>query len=252
MKKFYGQHFLHDKNIARKIASSLSLINKVYDNLIEIGPGNGSLTDFIYQLYYDRLWLIEIDKDLIPHLNEKFPLLIKKIIHDDFLNIDIKSIVPDQVGIIGNFPYNISSQIIFKIIENQQIIPEMVGMFQKEVAERINAKPNSKIYGKISVITQAYYDTEILFNVPRTVFYPQPEVESAVIRLIRKSDNKLNFPSEKFNKVVKAAFLQRRKTLKNALSSGGFNCDVIDTNLLSKRAENLSVSDFIELTLKLN
>jgi len=245
MKKYFGQHFLHDKNIARKIANSLLLINKVYNNLVEIGPGNGSLTEFLVNKYGSQLWLIEIDTDLIEPLKIRFPDVQERIVNKDFLKFNFSQLFTEQTGIIGNFPYNISSQIVAKIIDNKELIPEATGMFQREVAERLCAAPKSKNYGRLSILAQTFYHTEILFRVPKTVFYPQPQVESAVIRMTRKT-NKPKIDNEKqyFN-IVKAAFLQRRKTLKNSLSAANFDCTEINQSYLTKRAEELSFDDFI-------
>jgi len=251
MKKYLGQHFLHDKNIAKKIATSLLLINKVYNNLLEIGPGNGSLTQFLYPEFAGQLWLLEIDHELIIPLNNRFPELKNRIINEDFLKFDLQGFFEHQTGIIGNFPYNISSQIIVKIIENKHLIPEATGMFQREVAERICAKPKTKNYGRISILSQTFYDTEIIFYVPKTVFYPQPKVESAVVRLIRKENQPTINDEKHYFSLVKAAFQQRRKTLKNALSSAGFDCTKILSDFLSKRAEELEFTDFITISNRL-
>lgn len=249
-KKRYGQHFLADANIARKIADSLININKVYHDLIEIGPGNGSLTRFLHQKYADALWLIEIDNDLIPSLQQTFPET--KILNVDFLSVDFQKIFTDQTGIIGNFPYNISSQILIKILENRQIVPEVVGMFQKEVAERLVAVPGSKEYGRLSVLVQTFYAVKILFKVPPTVFLPPPKVESAVIRMERKENMETGISDRFYFSVVKAAFGQRRKTLKNSLKAAGFNISPIDTTLLERRAETLDFEEYIKLAQDLS
>lgn len=247
-KKRLGQHFLTDRNIAIKIANSLININKVYNNLIEIGPGEGSLTRFLLEKYSEKLWLIEIDDELIPSLTQKFPELENRILNADFLLVNIDQIVEGQTGIIGNFPYNISSRIILKIIENRHLIPEMVGMFQREVAERITSLPGSREYGRLSVLVRAFYDVKLLFRVPPSVFSPPPKVESAVIRLIRKEEKEIYTLDRQFFSVVKAAFGQRRKTLRNALSSAGFHIGGIPEEILNKRAEMLDYLDYFGLT----
>jgi 16S rRNA (adenine1518-N6/adenine1519-N6)-dimethyltransferase len=245
-KKKFGQHFLVDKNIAKKIAGSLSLSGSSYNKLLEIGSGNGALTEYLSLLPGIKLYTIEIDTELIPVILEKFPQLEKQIINEDILLFDLERTFKEQVGIIGNFPYNISSQILFKVIENRNKVPEVVGMFQKEVAERITSPPGNKVYGILSVLVQAFYHAEYLFTVSRNVFYPRPNVESAVIRLIRKESFFLNCDEPRFFQVVKQAFNKRRKTLKNALHLYSFlpECDP----LLMKRAEQLSFEDYIFLT----
>jgi len=246
-KKRLGQHFLHDKNIAKKITNSLTLAGKQYGTLIEIGPGEGMLSQYLKDKNLE-LYLIEVDKELIPALTINFPELRNHIINEDFLKFNLEKINASQMGIIGNFPYNISSQIVFKIIENRLRIPEMVGMFQKEMAERICAHPHSKTYGIISVLAQAFYDTNKLFNVPKTVFIPPPNVESQVIRMIRKHPAELECNENLFFKVVKLAFSQRRKKLRNTLKPLLTDINRFDTSILDKRAEMLSLSEFITLT----
>ena len=243
-KKYLGQHFLHDKNIARKIACSLQLDGKAYQSLLEIGPGEGMLTSFIIDKEID-LFLVEIDSDLLPKLEVRFPSLQGKIINEDFLKLDINSLNISSFGVIGNFPYNISSQILFKILENRDKIPEMVGMFQKEVAERITAKEGSKTYGKLSVLLQAFYDIRLLFKVSNQVFSPPPKVESAVIRMQRKADYQLDCNEDLFMQLVKQAFSQRRKTLRNALSAFSNRLTNVPAHYLDKRAEMLDFNDYI-------
>ena len=244
-KKQLGQHFLKDENIAQKIANSLSW--EGYEKALEIGPGMGVLTKYLIQDKKD-ISVVEIDTESVEYLKNHYPDL--KIYAEDFLKMEIsENFKNQQIGIIGNFPYNISSQIVFKIIENRSLIPEMSGMFQKEVAERICAGKGSKIYGILSVLTQAFYETEYLFTVSENVFNPPPKVKSAVIRMKRFRE-KLPVDEKLFFRIVKAGFNQRRKTLRNALKSLGFSQNNFDDNLLNLRAEQLSVEQFLELTKK--
>lgn len=247
-KKKFGQHFLIDKTISKEIAGSLLLKNKAYHQLIEIGPGNGSLTDFLSQDNSVTLFLVEIDRDLIAGLQQKYPQLSGRILNTDFLKISFEKVFQTQTAVIGNFPYNISSQIVIKIIENKNLIPEVVGMFQKEMAERITAIRGKKAYGRLSVMTQAFFDTEFLFPVGREVFQPKPNVESAVIRLIRK-ESPVSIPDEKlFSEIIKSAFGMRRKQLRNSLAPYNMFFSYIPEGWLTKRAEELSVDDFAQLT----
>ncbi|MFC2113931.1 16S rRNA (adenine(1518)-N(6)/adenine(1519)-N(6))-dimethyltransferase RsmA [Bacteroidota bacterium] len=248
-KKYLGQHFLHDKKTVEKVASSLKQCGLSYSHLLEIGPGEGSLTSFLVKLDNIDLHLVEIDKELNSHLHLHYSQLEGKIHLEDFLQMDLHRIFKaEQVGVIGNFPYNISSQILIKVIENREIIPEMVGMFQKEVAQRVTAKPGSKVYGRITVIVNAFYDTEYLFSVSKGVFSPPPQVESAVIRLTRKENFHLACNERKFSTVVASAFNQRRKTLRNALKSLLHDGHTVPEDILDLRAERLSVDDFIMIT----
>ena len=242
-KKHLGQHFLRDESIAQKIVESLS---ENSHNILEIGPGMGVLTKYLIQKYPNSLKVIEIDTESVSYLQENYPQL--QIIAGDFLKMDIPSIFNESFSIIGNFPYNISSQILFRIYEHHEKIPEAVGMFQKEVAERIAAKPGNKTYGILSVLLGLFYDIEYLFTVHEHVFQPPPKVKSAVIRLNynNRADSELNI--DLFTKVVKAGFNQRRKTLRNALSLYKNSFENIFPEYLSKRAEQLSVEEFIELT----
>lgn len=244
-KKSLGQHFLTDKNIARKIIGALS--GKGYDHLIEIGPGTGVLTEFLIGMNNTELSLIEIDRESADYLRIRFPEVADKIIEQDFLKYPFGESHSSPVAIIGNFPYNISSQIFFKILDNRQLVTEVVCMLQKEVAGRIAAPPGSKIYGILSVLLQAFYRIELLFNVGRQVFYPPPRVDSAVIRLSRLPEFSLACNEQLFFKVVKTGFNQRRKMLRNSLSAllQGRNDD---NPMLSKRPEQLSVNDFVGIT----
>ncbi|MBW7871721.1 MAG: 16S rRNA (adenine(1518)-N(6)/adenine(1519)-N(6))-dimethyltransferase RsmA [Flavobacteriia bacterium] len=245
-KKYLGQHFLKDENTARKITETLSWSG--YDAVLEIGPGMGVLTKYLIDEGKD-ISVVEIDSESVEYLKENYPKL--KIYEQDFLKMDIeKTFEGKPICILGNFPYNISSQIVFKIIEDRKFIPEMAGMFQKEVAERICAKEGSKIYGILSVLTQAYYKAEYLFTVSENVFNPPPKVKSGVIRLQRHTE-KMKTDEELFFQIVKTGFNQRRKTLRNALKSLIGTKTDFDDNLLNLRAEQLSVNQFIELTTKL-
>ena len=248
-KKHLGQHFLKDENIAKKIADSLS--EKGYDTVLEIGPGMGVLTKYLLQNDYTT-YVIEIDKESVEYLQVHYLNLTDRIISENFLKINLIDFFQDKsIAIIGNFPYNISTQIIFKTLENKHQIPELCGMFQKEVAQRITQKECSKIYGILSVLTQAFYDTEYLFTVPPTVFDPPPKVDSGVIRLIRKKDYTLPVDEQLFYKVVKTAFNQRRKTLRNSLKSFNLSDKLREDAIFAERPEQLSVQEFINLTQKI-
>ena len=248
-KKHLGQHFLKDEIIAEKIASTLT--EKGYKNVLEIGPGMGVLTKYLLKKKFTTS-VIEIDRESIEYLKVHFLNLSDRIINADFLKIDIPKIFNgEQFAIIGNFPYNISTQIVFKTLEYRDLIPEFSGMFQKEVAQRIAEKPGTKTYGILSVLTQAFYDVEYLFTVPPSVFNPPPRVESGVIRLIRKEDYSLPVDVPFFYKVVKTAFNQRRKTLRNSLKSFQLSDKLREDVIFAQRPEQLSVHQFIELTKKL-
>jgi 16S rRNA (adenine1518-N6/adenine1519-N6)-dimethyltransferase len=243
-KKKYGQHFLTDKNIATKIVAGIKVTKK--ENVIEIGPGEGILTNLLFERFNTALFLIEIDGELIPILHEKFPVLKDQIIHADFLEFNIDKFFNNEICIIGNFPYNISSQILFNVIEYRDKVVEVVGMFQKEVAKRICSDPGTKEYGILSVLIQAFYKTEYLFSVSKNVFNPPPKVESGVIRLERKENFKLDCNEKLFQRIVKQGFQQRRKKLHNSLKS--FNKENIQDEIFDKRPEQLSFNDFIYLT----
>ena len=244
-KKHLGQHFLKDLGIARDIAHSLSLNN--YSKVLEVGPGMGVLTQFLITLDTET-FVIEIDKESVSYLKKHYRELDNHLIEGDFLKLPLQEIFKEPIAIIGNFPYNISSQILFKAIDYKDLIPEIVGMFQKEVAERVVSPPGSKKYGIISVLLQCYYDVEYLFTVDETVFDPPPKVKSAVIRLRRNDRDKLDCDEKKFVQVVKTAFGQRRKTLRNALKSLNLVDENTASQYLSLRAEQLSVEDFMNLT----
>jgi len=247
-KKYLGQHFLTDKNIAKKIADSLSL--QAYKNILEIGPGMGVLTQFLPPKKADT-FVIEIDSESVEYLKVHFLNLTNNIIEADFLKFDLSTYFKQQqVAIIGNFPYNISSQIVFKTLENRQFIPEFCGMFQKEVAQRIAQKEGSKTYGILSVLCQAFYEVTYLFTVPPSVFNPPPKVESGVLIMKRKQNFVLSIDEALFFCVVKTGFNQRRKTLRNSLKSFNLSNKLREDAIFAKRPEQLSVTQFIALTDK--
>ncbi len=248
-KKHLGQHFLKDEQIAQDIANSLTETG--YNNVLEIGPGMGVLTKYLLKKKFTT-HVVEIDTESIEYLKAHFLNLSDRIISKDFLKMDLAEIFgKNQVAIIGNFPYNISTQIVFKTLENKHQIPEFSGMFQKEVAKRIAENEGSKAYGILSVLTQAFYHVEYLFTVPPTVFNPPPKVESGVIRLIRKENYTLPVDEKLFKKVVKTAFNQRRKTLRNSLKSLNLSDNLREDVIFAKRPEQLSVQEFINLTSKI-
>jgi 16S rRNA (adenine1518-N6/adenine1519-N6)-dimethyltransferase len=245
-KKSFGQHFLTNENIASRIADSL-LLESTYTKALEVGPGKGFLTKYLLEKGYE-LFAVEADRDMVTYLNQHYPQLTPNIIADDFLKIDFsQSFGNEQFAIIGNFPYNISTQIIFKMLEHREQIPELVGMFQKEVAERIVSKPGGKEYGVISVLAQAYYDGEYLFTVDKGNFNPPPKVQSGVIRLTRKSNQELGCHYELFRTVVKTAFGQRRKMLRNTMKSMIQNADLLADPFFNQRPEVLSVEQFVQV-----
>lgn len=246
-KKHMGQHFLLDENIAKKIIGSLS---KDVINLVEVGPGTGILSKYLLE---DPLWnpfFFEIDNEAVAYLQQQYPDISGRLIEKDFLKADL-SFIPEPFAVIGNFPYNISSQILFRVLECRNAVPEVVGMFQKEVAERIASPPGSKKYGILSVLLKAWFDIEYLFTVNESVFYPPPKVKSAVIRLRRNHTKMLDCNEDLFFTTVKTAFNQRRKTLRNALKSvtlANSNPAPEIQELLDKRAEQLTVENFTLLT----
>jgi 16S rRNA (adenine1518-N6/adenine1519-N6)-dimethyltransferase len=243
-KKGLGQHFLKDKNIARKVSESLS--GAGYDSVLEIGPGMGILTQFLLDRKFPDLRVVEIDNESVRYLRAMMPE-ITNIIEGDFLRIDIAALFPGKCAIIGNFPYNISSQIMFRILEKRDMVVEVVGMFQREVAERICSGPGSKTYGILSVLLQAFYHAEYLFTVPESVFSPPPKVKYGVIRLRRNNLEKLDCDEELFFRVVKSCFNQRRKMLRNSVRSA-FEMASMDYSGLNLRPEQLSIGEFIDLT----
>lgn len=245
-KKHLGQHFLNDENIARKIVESLTL--KDYKNVIEVGPGMGVLSKYLFDLKDHEVTLIDIDKESIEYLKNKYPSKADAVKYGDFLKEDINPFLGEKAAVIGNFPYNISSQILFKVLEHRNQVVECVGMFQKEVAQRVASAPRSKDYGILSVLLQAFYNIEYLFTVHENVFTPPPKVKSGVIRLRRNEVQDLGCDEALFFKVVKTGFNQRRKTLRNALKSLNMPGFKSDEPMLAKRAEELTVADFVYLT----
>lgn len=243
-KKHLGQHFLTDKNIAKKITD---LINTDSKHIVEIGPGMGVLTKNLIQKNIP-LTIIEIDSESVNYLRIKFPELNQHIIENDFLKTNIKKDLPSSFSLIGNFPYNISSQILFKVFENKNQVKEVIGMFQKEVAERIITKKGKK-KGILSILMQAFFDVEYCFTVDENVFNPPPKIKSGVIKLIRNKRLNIECSEHLFINIVKTSFNQRRKTLRNALKSFSLESKLANTALLKKRAEELSVEDFIKITL---
>ena len=244
-KKHLGQHFLKEASVAKKIADTLSL--KGYDKVLEIGPGMGVLTAYLLEKPVTT-YAIEIDSESIAYLQAHFLELFNRIIKADVLKYDFSNTFgKTSFAIIGNFPYNISTQIVFKMLENRHQIPEFSGMFQKEVAQRICINEGTKSYGILSVLVQAFYNAEYLFTVPPTVFNPPPKVDSGVLRLTRKDDFSLPCSEKLFFKVVKSAFQQRRKTLRNSLKTYNLSNNLNANTIFGKRPEQLSVVAFIEL-----
>lgn len=242
-KKNLGQHFLADKNIARKIVENLRLESTRM--VLEIGPGMGVLTKFLLQKENIHLKVIEIDRELVCYIQQHFPELKDDIIEGDFLKLDLSGLTTEKISIIGNFPYNISSQIFFRVLDFKDNIPEVVGMLQKEVAERLCSAPGNKKYGILSVFLQAYYNLEYLFTVDGHVFLPPPKVKSAVIRLTRNNVLDLGCDEKLFRRVVKTAFNQRRKMLRNSLKQ---MAEVIPEEFQQLRPEQLGVQQFVLLT----
>ncbi|MGJ5642835.1 16S rRNA (adenine(1518)-N(6)/adenine(1519)-N(6))-dimethyltransferase RsmA [Formosa sp. S-31] len=249
-KKHLGQHFLTDENIAEKIANTLSL--EGYNNVLEIGPGMGVLTKYLLKKK-TTTYVIEIDTESVEYLKANYLNLADRVIEKDFLKYDINEVFHNEpFAIIGNYPYNISSQIVFKTLELRDQIPEFSGMFQKEVAERICEKEGSKTYGILSVLTQAFYDAEYLFTVPPSVFNPPPKVDSGVLRLTRKTNYKLDCDEALLFKIVKTAFQQRRKTLRNSLKTFNLSDNLREDSIFGQRPEQLSVDQFISLTKRID
>lgn len=257
-KKHLGQHFLKDENIARKIGDTLSL--EGYSKVLEIGPGMGVLTKYLLEKPVD-VYAMDLDTESVAYLEEVFTpeyqvgpgrKEVFKVLEADFLKCDLHELFGDEpFAITGNYPYNISSQIVFKALEWRHQIPEFTGMFQKEVAQRICEKEGSKTYGILSVLTQAFYDAEYLFTVPPGVFNPPPKVDSGVLRLRRKENFTLECDEQLFFKVVKTAFQQRRKTLRNSLKSIGVPDNLKEDAIFGRRPEQLGVKAFVELVLML-
>jgi 16S rRNA (adenine1518-N6/adenine1519-N6)-dimethyltransferase len=248
-KKHLGQHFLTDQNIAKNIADSLSFTG--YEIVLEIGPGMGVLTKYLLEKEIDT-YVIEIDTESVTYLGENYPKLKDKIISKDFLKYNINEVFEGKpFAIIGNFPYNISTQIVFKCLEWRAQVPEFSGMFQKEVAERICSKKGSKVYGILSVLAQAFYEVEYLFTVEPEVFNPPPKVKSGVMRMRRKENFSLPCDEKLLFRVVKTAFQQRRKTMRNSLKSFELSDNLKEDTIFDLRPEQLSVEQFIELTQKI-
>jgi 16S rRNA (adenine1518-N6/adenine1519-N6)-dimethyltransferase len=244
-KKHLGQHFLKDENIALKIVHALSLKD---NTLLEVGPGTGVLTDKLIER--EKFFALDVDTESIDYLKQRHPKFADKIIYQDFLQKDLSD-YNDKLSVIGNFPYNISSQLFFQIYDHRQLVEEVVCMIQKEVADRIVSPPGNKVYGILSVLLGAYFEMEYLFTVKPGVFDPPPKVNSAVIRLQRNKVEQLDCDEVLFKKVVKAGFGQRRKTLRNALKALPLPTQLQQDEILNKRAEQLSVQEFINLTRKI-
>ena len=248
-KKYLGQHFLKDLNIAQKIADTLSLAN--YKKVVEIGAGMGVLTQFLLKKDTE-VYVVEIDKESVAYLEAHYPELRGKIIADDFLKYDIAGFLREPFAIIGNFPYNISTQIVFKLLELRDYVPEFSGMFQKEVAERICEHEGSKTYGILSVLVQAFYEATYLFTVSEGVFNPPPKVKSGVLRLVRKPNYHLDCDEALFFTIVKTAFNQRRKTLRNSLKPLLTNESLKKNSIFDKRPEQLPWQDFVFITKEIS
>lgn len=245
-KKFLGQHFLTDLKVAEDIADTMEEFKSL--PVLEIGPGMGVLTQFMVKKGYD-LTVVELDRDSVAYLKEHFPVLDGRIIEHDFLKLDLDKLYPGEFCVIGNYPYNISSQIFFKVLDFKDKIPCCSGMIQKEVAERMAAKPGNKTYGILSVLMQAWYNIEYCFTVHEHVFNPPPRVKSAVIKMTRNSVKELACDEKLFKTTVKTAFNQRRKMMRNSLKALlGADCELMEMPVFTKRPEQLSVQEFIDLT----
>lgn len=247
-KKFLGQHFLKDQNVAHKIVDALILPDQSRSHVLEIGPGTGVLTRLLIARKDIDLKMVEIDFESVAYLQKEFPELSDRILKADFLKMDVNEIFTGHFSIIGNFPYNISSQIFFRVLDTRDKVDQVVCMLQKEVADRICSSHGNKVYGILSVLLQAFYTVEYLFKVPPGVFNPPPKVMSAVIRLKRNERKHLDCDEVLFQHVVKQAFQKRRKTLRNALKHLNLPGPVVAFDLMDKRPEQLSVEDFIFLT----
>ncbi len=244
-KKFLGQHFLTDLSVADRIAATLDNYKSL--PVLEVGPGMGVLTQFLLERGHD-LTVVELDTESVDYLERNFPALNGRILGEDFLKLDLNKLYDGNFCVIGNYPYNISSQIFFKVLDHRDRITCCSGMLQKEVAERIAAGPGSKTYGILSVLLQAWYDIEYIFTVSEHVFNPPPKVKSGVIRLVRNNVTDLGCDEALFKTVVKTSFGQRRKTLRNSLRSLAANPEILTDEIFNKRPEQLSVAEFIRLT----
>lgn len=244
-KKSYGQHFLKEPRVAQRIAESLSLAGTAYNTVVEVGPGKGMLTQYLLEGDF-QLYMVEADRDMVDHLLNWKPELKDQLIPNDFMKWQPGDLTDEPFALIGNFPYNISSQIVIKVLENKAQIPEMVGMFQREVGERICALHGSKTFGVLSVLTQAYYDAKLLFRLGKGHFNPPPKVDSAVIRLTRKAEEP-DCSEIWLRRVVKSSFQQRRKMMRNTLKGFVKDQDWLKDPIFSRRPEQLSVSEFINL-----
>jgi 16S rRNA (adenine1518-N6/adenine1519-N6)-dimethyltransferase len=247
LKKSLGQHFLTDKTVCERIQGVL--LENPIERLVEVGPGAGALTEYIYKIPTQSFKAIELDTEKVNYLHHTFPELQGKIINEDFLDTQIP--FEGSFTLVGNFPYNISTQIVFKVLEWKEQVPMMVGMFQKEVAERIAAKPHSKAYGILSVLAQAFYDVTYLFDVPPIAFNPPPKVDSGVIMFKRKEIFPSMASEKSFYHIVKMAFGQRRKMLRNPLKPY-FTTEQLEDPIFTKRAENLTYEDYAALTFKMH
>ncbi len=248
-KRSLSQNYLQDRNIARKITSMLP--GEGVDRILEIGPGRGILTEFLVEKFGERLFLVEIDRDSVEWLQQRFPELQGRILAEDFLTMMWPVGENEKIAVIGNFPYHITSPIFFRILENHDTVNEVVAMVQKEVADRLVARPGNKTYGLLSVLLQTFFRVNYLFTVPEQVFYPQPKVKSAVIRLVHNERESLPCPPESYIALVKKAFNQRRKTLRNALKEM-LPEEMKKDKTLGRRAEQLSPEEFISLCVKVH
>ena len=252
-KKYLGQHFLKDLDTSKQIVEAIKFpFQNPSSIVLEVGPGKGALTYFLIQKQFANLYLVEIDHELVAYLLKTYPILANRIIEADFLKLDLTKRWSGPISLVGNFPYNISSQIFFKLLKHRDQVKEIVCMVQKEVAERITAQPGSKVYGIPSVLLQTFYNINYLFTVGPDLFIPPPKVDSAVIRLERNELHQLPCNENLFLKLVKMGFQQRRKKLKNALSAMNLPVPIVELPKLNQRAEELSISDFISLTQQIS
>lgn len=246
LKKSLGQHFLKDEDVQLRITAAIGDLS-AYVRVIEVGPGMGALTKHLTKNKPDNLYLIELDDRWAAYQKEVNPWMADRVIHEDFLKTDLKKVLVLPTHVVGNFPYNISSQIVFTVIDNRDTVTAMTGMFQKEVALRIAAKPGSKDYGVLSILTQAYYDAQYFFDVQPTSFDPPPKVMSGVVRITRRAEQ-LQCDEVLFKKIVKQAFTQRRKTMRNSLKSMIHEKNISAETIFDKRPEQLTVKEFEALT----